>query len=57
MRTITPVAMRERERREKKKKQAMSDTFLNRLTALDCKRAKRELIEEHNPFFYTLFRG
>lgn len=57
MRTITPMAKRERARRAKKKQQALSDTFLNRLTALDCKRAKRALIEEHNPFFYTLFRG
>lgn len=57
MRTITPVARYERERRAKKKKKVLSDTFLHRLTSLDCKRAKRALIEEHNPFFYTLFGG
>lgn len=57
MRSITPVARRERERRANKQKKNVQAGFLSTLTSLDCAQAKRELIEKHNPFFYTLFRG
>lgn len=57
MRTITPVAKRERTRKTYKIRQASNKSFLNKLVALTSPKEKRELIKQHNPFFYTFFGG
>lgn len=57
MRTAITHARNERNRRVIKQKKTIQAGFLSTLTSLDCAQAKRELIEKHNPFFYTFFRG
>jgi hypothetical protein len=57
MRTATVHARRERDRRISRKTKTEAQTFLSRLLALDCKQAKREMIQQSNPFFYTFFGG
>lgn len=44
-------------RAKKRAKKMVEASFLNRLLALDSKQDKRALIEKHNPYFYTLFKG
>jgi hypothetical protein len=57
MRTATVHARRERDRRATRKLKTEAETFLSRLLSLECKQAKREMIQERNPFFYTFFGG
>lgn len=57
MRTITPMARTERTRKSYKMREASNRAFLNKLVALASPSEKRELIKQHNPFFYTFFGG
>jgi len=57
MRKLAIHARRERDRRATRKLKTEAETFLSRLLALECKQAKRAMIQERNPFFYTFFGG
>jgi hypothetical protein len=57
MRKATVHARRERDRRANKRTKTEAETFLSRLLSLECKQAKRAMIQERNPFFYTFFGG
>jgi hypothetical protein len=57
MRKLAVHARRERDRRATRKLKTEAETFLSRLLSLECKQAKRAMIQERNPFFYTFFGG